>query len=463
MPTTIEIKQGDTLSGILLNKGIAHHLQHQWIGKIKKINPHISDLNRIYIGDRLLIPDILSENLTYSQIWESALSAIPVQLRNANHNSIQLYFIKLGDTVDTISRYMFENSLHRGLSASSKRALLIHNNLVLENHLTTVQLPQHLILDITPALKDDFDKQNWQREQTQMRFCMEHMDETTRNLYTHAGPEASVLLAQAVEKLKSVGASVGLEDTLELAGFGTAGVSGYATSGEMSIKTVNALTREIYDDMLKTFGPKIMQSKKANHLEKIQAYFKKHPRYPRLIESLKELPKKILPKTNFTTPNLQTNFAAARHFRRHVTMPIKNWSNASKYSSSFIKQLNGKITYFKGLGRHASWTVPAAFGLINVADAPKHMQMRMFFEEGFGVLGGVLGTGVGQWAGGLIAVAIFGFGPFGIFVTILVCAAVGGAIGSGLFKGFGGKTYDITNTLGNRFYNSIDELIGVLQ
>ena len=87
--------------------------------------------------------------------------------------------------------------------------------------------------------------------------------------------------------------------------------------------------------------------------------------------------------------------------------------------------------------------------------------MRTFFKEGFGILGGALGTNLGAGFG-LGVVAILGLGPFGLFVAVFICASVVGIIGMEIGKGFGGRIYDAGSRLDGRVYHSMDELVGAL-
>jgi hypothetical protein len=59
-------------------------------------------------------------------------------------------------------------------------------------------------------------------------------------------------------------------------------------------------------------------------------------------------------------------------------------------------------------------------------------------------------------------VAILGLGPFGLFVTVFICASAGGIAFMEGGKWFGEKIYDVGNRLGGRVYHSMDELAGSL-
>jgi membrane protein DedA with SNARE-associated domain len=85
--------------------------------------------------------------------------------------------------------------------------------------------------------------------------------------------------------------------------------------------------------------------------------------------------------------------------------------------------------------------------------------MRTLFEEGFGVLGGALGTKLGMGAGIGIAV-VLGLGPIGLFLAVFVCATAGGIL---LYEGGkwagGSIVYDGGSQLINSCYNSIDHFL----
>jgi hypothetical protein len=118
---------------------------------------------------------------------------------------------------------------------------------------------------------------------------------------------------------------------------------------------------------------------KSSHLAKVQSFLKGHPKYGQLMRHLKELPEHLLPKDglNFGYGSNATNIA--RKFRSHVAMPMKKWGNPSKYIGSAAKQLNGRLRMLRGVGRYATWYVPATLGLICVATAPPEMRIRTLF------------------------------------------------------------------------------------
>ena len=87
-------------------------------------------------------------------------------------------------------------------------------------------------------------------------------------------------------------------------------------------------------------------------------------------------------------------------------------------------------------------------GVANVAMASPELRMRTFFEEGFGVLGGAVGTTMGASLGFGI-VTILACGPVGWFVVIFICASFGGIIGMNSFKKIGSGIYDYGMPEGN--------------
>ena len=136
-----------------------------------------------------------------------------------------IYFVQPGDTIDTVSRYMFADGPYHSMPASNKRALLLHNNPFLENHLDNGQLPAHMLLNITPAKLGEFDISHWQREQSPLKSYLDQMQQDTRDLFEQVGPEPTTTAARVVEYLKTQGASVGLDDVVKTTGYGLAGVS----------------------------------------------------------------------------------------------------------------------------------------------------------------------------------------------------------------------------------------------
>ncbi len=203
------------------------------------------------------------------------------------------------------------------------------------------------------------------------------------------GPEQAFIMAQLVEMLKSSGAAVDKDDVIYAANYGLAGVSGRATASSMSLSSVNGLARELYIEAIEKFGKKIVRSKSTSHLAKMQSLLKGHPKYGQLMVQIRNLSKHLLtrlPKDGFIPANTLTNNAVARHFRKQVALPLKKWGNSSKYISSMAKQLNGRLSLIKGIGRQATWYVPAILRFASVVTAPPELKMRTLFEEGFGII-----------------------------------------------------------------------------
>ncbi len=179
---------------------------------------------------------------------------------------------------------------------------------------------------------------------------------------------------------------------------------------------------------------------------------------------LTDLPQWVSSKFPIKMPSSCANNAMARNFRRQISLPLKKWGNPSKYVNTISRQLNGRMSYFKTMGTRATWVIPVVLGGYSVYKAPPELRMQTLFEEGFGIIGGALGT----WAGSAIgtgAVALLAFcgiciGPLGIFLTIFVFATAGGIGLSSIGKWVGGKTYDLGNILDNKTFYSSEELIG---
>ena len=91
--------------------------------------------------------------------------------------------------------------------------------------------------------------------------------------------------------------------------------------------------------------------------------------------------------------------------------------------------------------------------------------MRTLFEEGFGVVGGALGTlfGSAVVAGSVLGIfTIIGLclGPAGLFIIGFVCATAGGLAGNEIGKKIGSAIYDTGSQLDHgRIYRSPEQLL----
>jgi hypothetical protein len=278
------------------------------------------------------------------------------------------------------------------------------------------------------------------------------------DMFQQVGPENTYILARLIQALQEAGAAVETKDAVNGIGFGVGGVSGLAASGEMAVANINALARQMYADAAQKFGRKAAASVKKHHLAQMAKFIQSHPNYPKLMRHFKNMPELLLPlpRTKLVPPaaaNVNSQ-AFARHFSKQYFQAFRRWPS-SQYMQTIARQLNGRVNMFKALGRHATWYVPAVLGAYNVYDAAPEVRMRTLFEEGFGIMGGAIGT----WTGGYIASAIC-LGPFGSFVLVFIIASLSGLYLAHKFKQIGGGAYDLGSTLGNdlTFY-SPDQLL----
>lgn len=457
MAETVVVAHGDTLINILKSKrGIKDHDTYAWLGKLRPINPHIGDLNRIYPGERLLLPDTLVEAVGDAQVWQNAFDGIPPALDSPHNGHARMFLAMPGNTIDSIAKSMFDNSPYIGLPLSAKRAVLIHNNPDLIRCLDTGRVPRQMILGITPLRLSRFDKAYWQHERPAYLGYLQDMTPLTREMFQGAGPETSCLLAGLVQALSEAGAAVG-------GGGAVTGISsGAAAASELGLARINGLARQIYADASAQFGRKAAASLTKANLAKMARFITSHPSYPALMREIEQVPRALLPmsRARLMPPAVAGVNAQvlARHFSKQYFQAFRHWPSG-KYMGTIARQLNGRINFFKAMGRHATWYVPAVIGLYNVYEASPEMRVRTLFEEGFGVVGGWGGTELGV-AMGLGIVAVLGLGPLGLFITVFICASAVGMAGNLAGKNIGSKIYDYGTGLDyGQIFHSPEQLI----
>jgi hypothetical protein len=458
MAQKVIIKNGDRIERILLERGVQRHELHRWYAKLRQVNPHIGNLDRIRAGDPVLIPDQLNEVITEHVIWENAFSAIPQALRLPWAGNMNILLSGGSDTIDSMALRVFDGTVHSTLSPNTLRAVFLANNLSARAYLNGDRLPPFKPFVGVPVMLKPYDVHYWKNEITVFGDTLNQLDPTTRELFQEAGPQNALSLAEIIALLSDDGFAVGADDILRGASYGLAGVSGYAASSNMALSSVRQTAQRIFTDAVNRFGPQVATSKKAAHLRQVDQFIRSHQAFPGLMRQVQELPnhlfssipKKIVPPVNSTVPH-----HVARHFRKEYFQAFQNQS-ASRYMNTIAHQLKGRVSTWSKAGRFGTWYVPAVLGLYNVATASPEMRMRTLFEEGFGVLGGAVGTHLGMTAGLGIAF-VLGLGPFGLFIAVFVCATAGGILLYESGKWFGGSVlHDGGLQLMDRYYNSLD-------
>ncbi len=464
MAQVTTVASGDTIGKILTRRGIKAHEIHTWLVKVRSANPHLGDPDRIWPGDKILLPDSLIEVVPEYQVWQNALSGVPQALKRPHNGNTALYFTMPGDTIDGVAQTMFAQEKTHGMSASTKRAVLLNNNPVLIGYRVPKYLPAGLTLNITPVMLSGRETHFWQAEGPVFGSWLQQFDPSARDIYQRMGPDETLTMAQIIESLRTAGAAVGLDSPISATGTLVGLGDGYVAAGAVSAANANALMQELYADAVKRIGVKAVTSNKANHIQQMTAFLKSHPKFPQLMQHLRELPRLMV--TGAARNGASSSAAGvtpqiARHMRKQYWLALSDRSS-SRYMSTIASQLNGRVSLLKTAGRATTWYIPAALGLYNVANAAPEVRMRTLFEEGFGVVGGALGTKAGVVTG-LGIVAILGLGPLGLFITVFICASAGGFLASEAGRLFGTRLYDAGSRFDDRLYYSIDELMGTLQ
>lgn len=81
MAQVVTIAANDRISIVLKEKrGVKGQDLNIWLSKIRTLNPHISDPDRVFPGEKVLIPDSLIENVSRQQIWSNAFSHVPPKM-----------------------------------------------------------------------------------------------------------------------------------------------------------------------------------------------------------------------------------------------------------------------------------------------------------------------------------------------------------------------------------------------
>jgi hypothetical protein len=461
MAERITVSHGDTITKILkTRRNLNDHDIHVLLPKIRKANPHISDLNRIHAGESLLIPWAPEELVLEEQIIENALIRVPKELINHRVDRTHLFIAMGGATIDSIAEKMFAGSRFQNLPLSTKRAVLIHNNPDLMKCLDTNRVPDKMPLEVTPMVLSRFDLAYWYKDRYDFINRIRGFDPVTEEMFRKQGAEETCILARLVEGLSNMGAAVGPDGVINTS---ASGVSGAAAAGQVTLASINALFRQIYDDAVKQFGVKVARSNTKANLTQMIKFMRAHPSYPKLMRQMKEMPGFLLPVSRSSLVPASSStidaVAQARHFNKNYFRTFRYW-NANKYMGSIAKQLNGRVNVFNALGRHATWYIPSVFALCSIYEAPMEKKVETLFKEGFGIAGGWAGTILGAEVIGVGLVAVFALGPVGAFILIFLCGTMGGIAGNALFKWGGGKIYDAGTELGGSVYHSMDDLFG---
>ena len=433
MAQAVIVSYGDTVTGILKTKcAIKDYNLHAWVLLVRKANPHISDLNRIYPGESLLLPGSPAEQVPMERIIENALFQVPGALLNRRVDHANLYIALGGITIDRIAENMFFGGRWQNLPLSAKRAVLIHNNPDIMNFLDSNRLPDGMPLDVTPMVLSRFDLAYWDGDRYNYTKHIRQFDPVTEEMFRTRGAQETFMFARMVEGLRDMGAAVGPNGLI------TSSASGAATAGEATLGTINALFKQIYDDAVKQLGIKVAASNTKTNLAVMAKFMQAHPNYPKLMQHLKTMPQFLLPipRSKLLPPAASDDaIALMRHFGKQFCRPLR-YVKPDKYMGTIARQLNGRVNLFRTMGRRATWYIPAGIALYTVHQAPMEVKLKTLFEEGFGIIGGWGGTELG-YALGVSLVLALGLSPIGYFIVIFICSTAGGLAGNALLKSFG--------------------------
>ena len=232
MAQAVIVKTGDTVTKLLKQKrGLQNHEIISWLPKVRRINPHISNLDMIHPQEKVLLPERLEELVSDPTIWRNAFAHIPPALSQNDHAGQSMYLCIGAESIDDVAKTMFADTPYFHIRHSAKRALLIHNNPFLLQHLSTNLIPPGTMVDITPKHFSHMDHHFWDSQRPHITVAWDQLHETSRQVVRDTGTEGGLDLADLIQRLEEMGGGVGMEGTVKLAGYGVAGVSGSAASG----------------------------------------------------------------------------------------------------------------------------------------------------------------------------------------------------------------------------------------
>ena len=460
MANTVTVAANDNISKIIQQqRGVPPVEVHQWVNRVLNLNPHISNPNRIYPNEKLLIPDTLHEPVSDITIWRNALRHMPPQLafHPPMHYEIPVQVITPGDSIDQLSGQAFADSRYSHVPECVKRAVFLHNNPRLQRCIGGIPLPGGTLANMTPFMLPNHEVQQWETQHPIFKVEFDQLRPEVKSLYTAVGPTPAYLLGKTVLKAKSQGAAVGLNDIVS----GMA--SGYVGASTMTIGQTTTLMQNLTNEAVKKFGKGVVCSNKAINLRKVEQFLRNHPKYTQLMQHLKELPKHVIPETNIghAIATTKSPYARAHLMRQQVFMPTLK-PNGTKYMGTIKSALNssGRIVRIASKGMVA---VPIVLGVCDVIQASPEMKMQKLFEQGFGILGGYAGSVFGAHLVGLWIVTALGLGPLGLFITAFICATAGAIAGTQVGMNLWNKLYDLQGTSSNgRLFYSPSDVLGAI-
>lgn len=460
MVDSVAVAVNDNISKMVKEKrGVPPVEVHQWVDRVLKLNPHIGNPDRIYPNEKLLIPDTLHEPVSELQVWRNALRHVPPQLgcHPPMHYEIPVEVIKAGDTIDRLAAEAFADSRYGHVPDSVKRAVFLHNNPRLQLFVGGIPLPGGTLANMTPFMLPKHEVHQWEAQHPVFKVEFDRLRPEVQSLYTTIGPTSTYLLSRSVLKAKSEGAAVGLSDMVSGA------ASGYIGASTMALGRTSSLMQDLTNDAVKKFGKGVILSNKAENFRKVERFLRNHPEYSQLMRHLKEAPRHVFSGTDVghVIATTKSPYANARLMRRQVFMPTLK-PNGTKYMGTIKAALNssGRVVRVASKGMVV---VPIVMGVSDVISAPPELRVRTLFENGFGILGGYLGSYLAGTGCYVLATSFLALGPFGVFAAVFIGATIAGIAMSEGFKQLGRAIHDNGNLISEgRIYNSMDQMLGNL-
>lgn len=81
MAQAVTVQSGDSVVSLIRkHRGVSAHEASAWLPKVRRINPHISNLDLVHAQEKVLLPERRDEMVLDGDVWQNAFAHIPATL-----------------------------------------------------------------------------------------------------------------------------------------------------------------------------------------------------------------------------------------------------------------------------------------------------------------------------------------------------------------------------------------------